>query len=360
MKSKFDYDKIVEAYNSGLSPKRIADKLECSRENIFRILIKMKVKRKGAEYFNSKFPSKKKIGKYISCKNCGNLVYSIKGNYYKSFCNMQCFVEFKKKNMYTDEYRENMREKTIKYFKAHPRRKMNKVELRNRRLKGSKIWYEKNKERVLDSQKKDICISCGKKCHGKRCFECKVKDNNPHKYKIGEKIRLCKCGCGKWITYKRHQHYTNIPEYISSHHPIWSKGLTKEEHNGLKKISESRLKEKNPNWNNGSSFEPYDYGFNERFKREIRNRDNQICMLCGIHREKIKRAFDVHHINYNKLLSIQENCISLCNSCHTKTEFNRKNWTKFFQSLLSEKYGYNYSGDGDVIKTVREIQEILR
>jgi len=82
----------------------------------------------------------------------------------------------------------------------------------------------------------------------------------------------------------------------------------------------------------------------------IRKRDNQICMLCNIHREKLKTALHVHHINYDKLLSLPENCISLCCSCHMKTNNNRKHWTNFFQSLLSEKYDYIYSNSEVVIE----------
>ena len=72
-------------------------------------------------------------------------------------------------------------------------------------------------------------------------------------------------------------------------------------------------------------------------------------MLCGIHREKLKRALNVHHINYDKLLNIPQNCISLCDNCHKKTNFNRNSWTKFFQELLSNRYCYNYSKENIVI-----------
>lgn len=100
--------------------------------------------------------------------------------------------------------------------------------------------------------------------------------------------------------------------------------------------------ENHPNWLGGKSFEPYNEFFNTKFKKVIRKRDNQICMLCRTHREKLKRTLHIHHINYDKLLSIKENCLSLCDSCHMKTNFNRKHWINFFQSLLSEKYGYQY------------------
>ena len=106
--------------------------------------------------------------------------------------------------------------------------------------------------------------------------------------------------------------------------------------------------ENHHNWLGGKSFEPYDKTFNNRFKRLIRKRDNQICLMCGKHREKLKRALNVHHINYDKKLSILQNCISLCDSCHMTTNFNRKHYTKFFQDLLTDLYGYKYE-EGDII-----------
>ena len=107
-------------------------------------------------------------------------------------------------------------------------------------------------------------------------------------------------------------------------------------------------KTKHPRWQGGKSFELYGIDFNKPFKESIRNRDNQVCMVCGIHREKLNRNLDVHHINYDKLISIPQNCISLCKSCHTKTGVNRKHWTQFFQSLLSERYDYKYN-KGEII-----------
>lgn len=103
------------------------------------------------------------------------------------------------------------------------------------------------------------------------------------------------------------------------------------------------------NWQGGISFEKYTQDFNNQLKNQIRKRDNQICMNCGIHREKLKEALNIHHINYDKKLCIEQNLISLCSPCHGLTNMNRNHWTKFFQSLLAERYGYKYSGDGKVI-----------
>ncbi len=149
----------------------------------------------------------------------------------------------------------------------------------------------------------------------------------------------------------------------------WNKGLTKYNNDILMKISENQIgrkcsKEtikkisnsllgltgnKARNWRGGIAYEPYDKGFNNNFKRLIRKRDNQICMLCLIHRERLNKSLCVHHINYDKKMSIPENCISLCNACHMKTNGNRKHWSPFFQSLLSEKYNYQYENNLPII-----------
>ena len=118
-------------------------------------------------------------------------------------------------------------------------------------------------------------------------------------------------------------------------------------------MSKAQLGEKSHLWRGGLSFEPYDKNWTNKFKRAIRKRDNQICMLCGIHKEKLNRILDVHHINYNKKLSIPQNCISLCRSCHSKTNQNRQLWIKFFQLLLAEKYRYQYSNQEIIVQLIK-------
>lgn len=110
--------------------------------------------------------------------------------------------------------------------------------------------------------------------------------------------------------------------------------------------------EKSPSWLGGISFEPYTIDFNKQFKREIRKRDNYVCLKCGKHQEKENKSLCIHHINYNKKLTIKENCCSLCHKCNLEVNFNRLHWTKFFQSLLSERYEYKYSENGEVILNI--------
>jgi len=114
-----------------------------------------------------------------------------------------------------------------------------------------------------------------------------------------------------------------------------------------KRISERQRLDKHWNWLGGLSFEPYTKEFNKEFKRKIKIRDGRMCLKCSMMEEDHKKLWGlglaVHHINYNKKLSTPENCCTLCNRCNTEANYNRKHWIKFYQSILSERYGYKYS-----------------
>lgn len=142
----------------------------------------------------------------------------------------------------------------------------------------------------------------------------------------------------------------NHKDISGKKNPMYGRHHSNETKNkmGFKRLGKYKG-DKNPNWRGGIMFEPYDKNFNNKFKRAIRKRDNYICLKCNKHQEKLKRTLTVHHIDYNKKLSIPQNCCALCNRCNVEANFNRKHWTKFFQSMLTERYEYNYSKIGDVI-----------
>jgi hypothetical protein len=53
--------------------------------------------------------------------------------------------------------------------------------------------------------------------------------------------------------------------------------------------------------------------------------------MCGVPETECKSKLAIHHIDYFKQNISQFNLISLCKRCHTKTNFNREHWKKFFQ-----------------------------
>ena len=96
----------------------------------------------------------------------------------------------------------------------------------------------------------------------------------------------------------------------------------------------AQVGENSSNWNNGSSFAPYALGWNKIIKARIRKRDNYTCQVCGVTEKEhliiIGKKLFIHHIDYNKMNIMPENLISLCNSCHTKTNYNRDYWFAYF------------------------------
>lgn len=103
---------------------------------------------------------------------------------------------------------------------------------------------------------------------------------------------------------------------------------------GLKVITENLPKdqrgENHPCWEGGISFEPYGLEFNNELKTRVRKRDGFSCQLCGAHQDELGQKLDVHHIDYDKQNSSPENLISLCMSCHSKTNHNKSFWTGYF------------------------------
>ena len=69
-----------------------------------------------------------------------------------------------------------------------------------------------------------------------------------------------------------------------------------------------------------------------RIRPKIRKRDNYTCQIC--HR-KFAIKLHIHHIDYNKKNNEEYNLISLCNSCHIKTNGNRIHWRKYFDEKNS-------------------------
>lgn len=122
--------------------------------------------------------------------------------------------------------------------------------------------------------------------------------------------------------------------WANGNHPrgMLNKHHTKE---SIKAIIEATSGEKAHAWLGGISFEPYDFNFNKRFKKAIKLRDEYSCQICFT-----SENLCVHHIDYNKFNSNETNCITLCLSCHGKTNTHREYWENKLYNFLHEKYNY--------------------
>lgn len=109
-----------------------------------------------------------------------------------------------------------------------------------------------------------------------------------------------------------------------------------------KKVSKALRGAKSHLWRGGISNYPYPDGWRDTLKESIRQRDNYICQICGIHQDELKgrtKKLDIHHIDYDKDNLNPNNLISLCRSCHVQTNSNRDYWIKYFQEKIGWKGG---------------------
>lgn len=118
----------------------------------------------------------------------------------------------------------------------------------------------------------------------------------------------------------------DIRKRISKAHkgkPSWNKGKEMPQLSGAK----------HPAWKGGISFVPYTLEWTRALKKAVRKRDKYTCQVCG---KKGEDNLAVHHIDYNKKNCNLENLVTLCKNCHTKTNWNRKKWTEFFEKQFSK------------------------
>ena len=97
--------------------------------------------------------------------------------------------------------------------------------------------------------------------------------------------------------------------------------------------SEKVSGENNPQWKGGASLEDYAPGFNSKLKRQIRERDEFRCQLCGIHENQMDRKLDIHHIDYDKSNHRPDNLASTCRGCNSRVNTNESVWFSYFTAL---------------------------
>lgn len=156
--------------------------------------------------------------------------------------------------------------------------------------------------------------------------ESKIKKRNSmkgHKVSIETKEKIRKGNIGKFVSIETKKKQAKVKKGKK-------RELFTKEHR--QKIGKANTGENNGNWNNGSSFEIYPQEFNKEFKQFIKNRDFNVCQTPNCMNTE---NLCIHHIDYNKKNNSLENFITLCNSCHSKTNFNRNYWKKFYNEILN-------------------------
>ena len=201
---------------------------------------------------------------------------------------------------YSQEYKDNMSKVQMGHFVS--------VETR-----------EKLRQAMINRKKKFGCInnSITRKRLSKKLSGRKLSKEHSIKIGLGNKgktislenrIKVGLALVGKKFTaeHRKNISLSHIGLYAGSKHPLWQGGS----------------KEYTSEWTSG-------------LKESIRKRDKYRCHLC--HSTKNKRKFDVHHIDYDKKNCKPNNLITLCLSCHVKTNTKRERWTKYFTNYMDKK-----------------------
>lgn len=266
----------------------------------------------------------------LICKLC-NKKFSVspcrenKAKYCSNDCSRIAFSNFCKSQIgeKNSNWKESIKKKCLicgKSFDVHFSRKDT-----------AKFCSIKCANKGMERKKKYICLNCGEEFYfevGRKRTFCSMncrdnywKGGNHPSYKPESRIKKVCLNCKKdFITlykYRKHKFCSNL--------------CVGEYHSG----------KRNAAWMGGVSFEPYPSKFNGKLKRKIKKRDNYICQLCGIPEQECLVKHSVHHIDYNKNNCEEINLITLCNSCHLKTNINRKKWQGLLLKKQEENHGFN-------------------
>jgi len=104
----------------------------------------------------------------------------------------------------------------------------------------------------------------------------------------------------------------------------------------------SIIGEGNHRWKNGISYEPYCSIWKDKeYKEDIKARDNYECQNSDCWGKKGEAAIIMpHHIDYDKKNCSPSNLITLCRSCNSRANANRKYWQKLYEQNIKRRSYY--------------------
>lgn len=105
----------------------------------------------------------------------------------------------------------------------------------------------------------------------------------------------------------------NRPDFSGKNNPMYGKS-----------------RELSPVWQGGKSEEEYGSEWTKELKSFIKQRDLNICQTPNCFNNK---RLCIHHIDYNKKNNDPNNLITLCRSCHTKTNYNRNYYQNYYTEI---------------------------
>lgn len=214
--------------------------------------------------------------------------------------------------------------------KKSPLTEEHKTKLRIAKL--GKKFSEAHKRKLSKALKKRWQNSEYKKRISKKVSKTLTGKKFPEKHR--KNISISHKGQIPWNKGKKGIYSINKAEK----NPMFGKHHSEKHKEKLSKLLRGKNKgEKNGQWQGGISFEPYGIEFNRELKERIRKRDNYICQMLDCNSIQNGRKFPIHHTDYNKRNNEDWNLITLCHSCHIKTNTNREYWENYFKAIRDNK-----------------------
>lgn len=183
---------------------------------------------------------------------------------------------------------------------------------------------------------KNYCVDCKKEIGKgyKRCHSCAAKyfQSTPE-----FKNKLISRSTGKNNpNYKHDKTNNNKCSYCGTKIRFRSKVCRKCYYEYRNYTNKTRSKMSLSHGGTGKPYELFEYGneFDNSLKEQVRMRDKYTCRECGCSQVENSRQLDCHHIDYDKKNNNINNLISLCRSCHMKTNYNIKYWKEYLKEKM--------------------------
>lgn len=180
---------------------------------------------------------------------------------------------------------------------------------------------------------------CSYKCSAsvkikfKTCIQCKKKHRSHHNWKFCSR----ECYSASCLDGHRRERFKTNCDYCKKELLILRCFIGKVRYCNRKcaDLGHSiRMRGKgNSNFIHGNANFPYPPVWNDRLKKSIRDRDGNLCQMCGLS----KLGLHVHHIDWIKDHSYPLNLISLCHPCHRKCHTKKERLTKELLLKLQER-----------------------
>lgn len=219
------------------------------------------------------------------------------------FCSRMCFGAYRKRHPIS----------IIRQYTTRPKKKRFCISCGNETIKSRKYCdscrpvtifvrtYPKMKEcaychNMFDTGNNRKRVYCSRKCYGLA-----ARGENHPKWNGGKESHVC-TQCGK--------------EYDDYSPP--SKEFLKKRFCGMA-CKRKWFREKNhPAWLGEDYPRVYPPEFSDKLRKRIRDKYDWRCVVCGDYEQRDGVRIPVHHIDWDKSNSAEENLCTVCSSCHSR------------------------------------------